>query len=41
VEERLRNALDLKAKYDTWGMGNMVISWRIKVRLTEEIIDLA
>ena len=37
----MRQELNRKFEFNTWGFHNYIISYRIKVRMTEDIIDCA
>ena len=41
VQKRLRAAISEKEEYDTWGWQNHIMATQVKVRMTEDIIDLA
>jgi hypothetical protein len=41
VEERLRLATEHRDELSQWGIGNLVIQYRIKCRAHERVIDLA
>ena len=41
MEKRYRNELDRKIDFDTWGFHNHIIEYRLKVRMTEDVIDCA
>jgi len=39
LEETLRKAVARRDELSLWGLGNMIIHYRIKCRLTENVID--
>lgn len=41
VQTRIRDEIAKKAEFDTWGFNNHLIEYRLKVRMTEDIIDCA
>jgi len=41
LEETLRKAIARRDELSLWGLGNMIIHYRIKCRLTENVIDQA
>ena len=41
LQRRIRVEMDRYGELHTWGMHNHIISYRVKVRMTEDIIDLA
>ena len=41
LQLKIRDEMDRNAELNTWGFHNHIISYRIKVRMTEDIIDLA
>ena len=41
LQSRIRTEIDRQIELNTWGFHNHIISYKIKVRMTEDIIDLA
>ena len=41
LQKRLREAIAKNEEYNTWGWQNHLIEYKIKIRMTEDIIDLA
>ncbi len=41
VQTRIRDELARKSDFDTWGFHNHIIEYRLKVRMTEDVIDCA
>ena len=41
IQKHIRTEIDRKANFDTWGFNNHIISYQMKVRMTEDIIDCA
>lgn len=41
LQGRIRHELARKMDFDTWGFHNHIIEYRIKVRMTEDLIDCA
>ena len=41
LQKRLREAIAKNEEYNTWGFHNHIMEYKIKVRMTEDIIDLA
>ena len=41
LQKRLREAISTNEEYNTWGLQNRIVEYKIKVRMTEDIIDLA
>ena len=41
IQSRIRDEIAKKADFDTWGFHNHIIEYRLKVRMTEDVIDCA
>ena len=41
LQKRLREAISKNEEYNTWGFHNHIVEYKIKIRMTEDIIDLA
>ena len=41
MQGRIRDELARKADFDTWGFHDHLIQYRIKIRMTEDVIDCA
>lgn len=41
LETRIRDEIGRSGELQTWGMGNYVIEMRLRIRMTEDLIDLA
>ena len=41
LQTRIRDEIAKKADFDTWGFHNHIIEYRLKVRMTEDVIDCA
>lgn len=41
LQTRIRQEINRKMEFDTWGFHNYIIAYRVKVRMTEDVIDCA
>lgn len=41
LQSKIRDEIARKQEFDTWGFNNYIIEYRLKVRMTEDVIDCA
>lgn len=41
LQQRIREEMEVSAELNTWGFHNLVIEYKLKIRMTEDLIDLA